>query len=187
MYTIYCITKYTASVCAKFSYFLSLWSHIPFLGTVTSEAQYTTMVPDFHLILTSLWLEKSFCNTFRGLMHIVSKQRYYITLYCDLLLFETTLQNLVCGYHIVQGSVNKYIISCWIHVYLPIGILKEFSTPPRLQYAILPTIQQLFKLNLATSFECMLPKTVHGNCNVQGSTNNHGTKLPPPSNLLICM
>ena len=60
--TTFCITNKTASFCAEFSYFLSLWSQILFLGTILSKAQYTTMAPGVHLILTSLWIEKRFCN-----------------------------------------------------------------------------------------------------------------------------
>ena len=83
--------------------------------------------------------------------HILSKQQYNIISCCALLLFETTLQNLVCGYHIIQGSVNNHVTSCSFHSYLPIGIYKEFATPPQRPNVVLPTIQHHFMLNLATS------------------------------------
>ena len=67
--TIFCSTNNTASLHVEFSYFLSLFSQILFLGTILSKAQYITMVPGFHLILTSLWVEKRFCNTSWGLIY----------------------------------------------------------------------------------------------------------------------
>ena len=68
------------------------------------------------------------------------------------LILEGMLPYAVIGYHNVQGSKNNHVISYWSGSYLPIGILKEFVTPPRLPYVILPTIQHLFMLNLATSW-----------------------------------
>ena len=63
--------------------------------------------------------------------HILSKQRYYIILCCGLLLFETMLQNLVCGYHNVQGSTNKpwhQLLISFIPSYRHIKVVCNTST-----------------------------------------------------------
>ena len=67
--TKWCSSNNIALVCAEFSYFLSLFSQILFLGTILSKAQYIAMVPGFHLIITSLWVEKRFYNTSWGLIY----------------------------------------------------------------------------------------------------------------------
>ena len=77
---IFSITNKTASFCAEFSYFLSLWSQILFLDSILSKAQYTTMALGFHLIPTSLWIEKRFCNTSWGLIYCPTTVPHYFML-----------------------------------------------------------------------------------------------------------
>ena len=95
--------------------FLSVCSPILFLGTIMSKSQYTTMAPDFHLILTVLWVEKRFCNTSWGLIYYPNNgTTLFHAVVCYFL--GQRSKNLVCGYRNIQGSMNNHVTSCSIEL-----------------------------------------------------------------------
>ena len=119
--------------------------------------------------------------------HILSKQWYYIISCCGLLLFETTLHNLVCGYHNVQGSTNKpwhQLLISFIPSYSHIRGVRNTSTAT-ICCITNNTISFHADFSYFLSVCSPIPFPVHGNHNVQDSINNHGTKLPPHYNLPI--